>query len=85
MENKKQKKINGIPYIAIGNNELANKKKAGKFAICPNCKKKKKIEYGKSKKLLPNGKYTKLKTSKMLGFVNCGDKSYMVTLSGKLI
>ncbi len=66
-----------IPYVAFGNEELKNKPLAGDTAICPKCKKKHKIKYGTDKK---TGEVTT-----MVGFVTCGENSYMVSLEGKLI
>ena len=59
-----------IPYFAIGNEELAQKKLAGTHATCPKCGKKHKIKYGSSESL-------------SLGFVDCGKKSYLVVIEGK--
>ena len=63
--------------LTIGNEELLSLKKASKFAICPNCGEKHKIEYGTNSK---TGK-----TSTMLGFVSCGQKDYLVTIDGKIL
>ena len=62
-----------IPYIAYGNDELALKKDAGDFAKCPKCQKQHKIKFGTI-----DGK-----ESKLLGFISCGKKDYLATLSGK--
>jgi ssDNA-binding Zn-finger/Zn-ribbon topoisomerase 1 len=62
---------------AIGNDELEEKEKAGKTALCPKCKKRHKIRHGTDTK---TGK-----TSNLLGFVNCGKESYLVAVAGKLI
>ena len=66
-----------IPYVAFGNDELKNKSLAEDTAICPKCKKKHKIKYGTDEK---TGEVTT-----MVGFVTCGEDSYMVSLAGKLI
>ena len=63
-----------IPYFAIGNRELAQKKPAGTHATCPKCGKKHKIEYGTEK----DGK-----ESATLGFVDCKGKSYLVVINAK--
>ena len=63
-----------IPYFAIGNRELAQKKPAGTHATCPICGKTHKIKYGTGK----DGK-----ESATLGFVDCGKKSYLVVIEGK--
>ena len=66
------------PFIAIGNDELGEE--AGENVTCPNCGKKHKIEYGEKK-----NKKGEWKPSKMLGFVKCGEKSFLVTINNKLI
>lgn len=48
--------------------------------ICPNCNKLHEIKYGKRK--LPDGT---LVESKMLGFVKCEDKEFLVTLGGESV
>ena len=65
------------PFVAYGNNELDEKETAGKDAVCPNCKKKHTITFGTDAE---TGK-----TSKMLGFVKCGEESYLVSINGKLL
>ena len=65
--------MEGVPFFAIGNEELAQKKLAGTHATCPNCGKKHKIEYGTDE----DGKES------ILGFVDCGKKSYSVAVAGK--
>ena len=67
-----------IPYFAIGNNELEKLKPVGETAKCPKCKKRHKVEYGKKK--MPDGHYEE---TKMLGFVKCGEDSYLVSVNGK--
>ena len=67
-------KAEDIPYFAIGNRELAQKKPAGTHATCPICGKTHKIKYGTGK----DGK-----ESATLGFVDCGKKSYLVVIEGK--
>ena len=63
-----------IPFFAIGNEELTQKKLAGTHATCPKCGKKHKIKYGTGK----DGK-----ESATLGFVDCKGKSYLVVINGK--
>jgi hypothetical protein len=67
-----------IPYFAIGNNELATKKPIGKTVKCPHCGKRHTVNYGE--KVNPDGTKT---PSKTLGFVNCGKRSYLVSIAGK--
>jgi len=78
--------VKEIPYMAIGNNELASKPKAGKTAKCQ-CGCEHNIEYGTSKTLLPDGTYTKPRVSKMVGFIRCdkNGKTYLATIEGKLL
>jgi len=83
--NKPSKGKKKIPFFAIGNNELADKKTAGKFAKCPKCKKKKIIEFPMSKTLLPNGKWSKHKKTKVTGLVSCCKGTYLVSMGGKLL
>jgi hypothetical protein len=70
-------KKNDVPFFAIGSNELKDKPIAGETAICPNCKKNHKIKFGTNIK-------TK-KEDKMLGFVNCGKESFLVSINNQLI
>jgi hypothetical protein len=73
-----------IPYFAIGNNELKEKKPIGKTVVCKNCGKRHKVEYGTSKKYDPITKqWSKPKPSKEMGFVTCGKKSFLVSIAGK--
>jgi hypothetical protein len=66
--------------IAISNNELEYLSSVGRTAKCPNCGKMHKVKYGK--KVLKDG--TKVPTN-MLGFVKCGNNSYLVSIEDKLI
>jgi len=66
-----------IPFFAIGNNELEGKLLVGDTALCPHCKKKRKVKYGTDAE---TGE-----VSKTLGFVNCGKESYLVSVGGKLL
>ncbi len=66
-----------VKMLAIGNNELVDRQKVGRMAICPRCKKKHIIKFGKDTK---SGK-----VSKFLGFVECGEDVYLVSIEGKLL
>lgn len=68
----------------IGNDEIEKLPKIGKFVMCKRCGKKHKVNYGKSRKYLGDGKYGPWQKSH-LGFVDCGKHSYLVTISGKLL
>jgi hypothetical protein len=69
-----------IPYIAIGNGELANNEDVGDTILCPRCKKHHDIEYGDE--VLKDGTR---KPSKILAFYRCKGKSYLAGIGGKLI
>jgi len=71
--------LDGVPYFAVGNNELEKQPKVSKTCICPNCKKKHKIDYGKDVK---TGE-----VSTILAFVNCpkSKSSYLVAVNQKII
>jgi len=72
-------KFDDIGYFAVGNEELKNQPKAGKFTNCPNCKKKHKVQYGKDTK---TGEIDTI-----VGFVNCSSngKAYLVAINQILI
>lgn len=61
---------------AIDNDKLNENKTAGKYAICPNCKKKKEIIWAKNEEG---------KECKMIGAVKCGENDYLVAIDGKLL
>lgn len=63
--------------FAIGNNELDQLEPIGKKTKCPQCGKQHEVKYGE--KVNPDG--TK-EPSKLLGYVNCGKKSYLVAVKG---
>ena len=62
-----------LPYFAIGNEELVDKKPVGRTATCPKCKKKHLVEYGT----------TEGKINNTLGFVTCKKTTYLVSVAGK--
>lgn len=65
-----------IPFFAIGNNELADLPTAdGETVPCPHCGEARPLSYGTC-----NGVENRL-----LGFVKCGDATYLATLGGKLL
>ena len=66
--------------FAIGNDELKKLPNAGDMAKCPGCGKAHVIKYGD--KIEKDGTKT---PSKLLGFVKCGEDSYMVSINGKLL
>lgn len=66
-----------IPFVAFGNEELAGNPKVGKTAKCPKCSKQHKVKYGTNTK---TGKEFKL-----LAFVSCGKKTYLVGVNQKTI
>ena len=64
--------------LAIGNDELGED--VGDTAKCLNCGKEHKVKYGK--RVLEDG--SKM-PSKSLGYVSCREKSFLVSLMGKLL
>lgn len=64
-----------IPYLAVGNDELGEE--VGVKIKCSRCKKMHTIKYGKRK--IGN----KWVNSKILGYVNCGKKAYLVAINGR--
>ena len=64
-----------MEYFAIGNNELSGKKPISSITECPNCRKKHRVKYGTDTK---TGEI-----SKLLGFVNCGEEQFLVSVAGK--
>jgi len=89
MTNKEEKKeerkigsrgsLDGVPYFAVGNNELERQPKVGKTCICPNCKKRHKVSYGEDAK---TGE-----VSTILAFVYCpkSGSSYLVAVNQKIL
>ena len=83
---RKEKGMSKIPYFAIGNNELANKPMIGKTILHKLCGKKHIVKYGTSREYnRETKKYSPPRKSKDLGFVNCGKKTYLVSVAGKEI
>jgi hypothetical protein len=70
--------IDGVPYIAIGNNELGGE--LGDMARCPHCGEMRAVRYGDQ--VLDDG--TRV-PSKTLAFVSCGEASYIVGIKGREI
>ena len=66
------------PFVAIGNDEIGEK--VGKTLKCKRCGKRHKVEYGEE--ILKGG--TRI-PSKLLGFIKCRGKAYLVAIDGKLI
>ena len=68
-----------IPFRAVGNEEIKNNPtvKEGDMIFCKICGGKHPLKYGTNLK-------TKKKTN-MLGFINCGKKSYLVSVDDKLL
>lgn len=66
------------PYIGFGNEQLENQPivKKGDEIICPDCGMLHKIKYGKDS----DGN-----ESDMLGFYNCGEKTMLASINGKLV
>ena len=66
--------------FAIGNDKLESLPSVGKTAKCPVCGEMHEIKYGEV--ILEDGTR---KPSNMLGFINCGKKTYLVSIKDKLI
>ena len=66
------------PFIAIGNDELGED--VVDEIICGRCGKKHKVKY--CERILPDGT---MQPSKLVGFIKCGGKPYLVAINGKLI
>ena len=69
---------NKLPFIAIGNDELGDP--VGETAPCPRCSETHTVKYGET----VNKDGTR-SPSKLLGFVKCGEDSYLVAVAGKLM
>jgi hypothetical protein len=69
-----------LPYVAFGNDELDRMPEAGEKFDCPRCKKKHLIRYGHQ--VESDGTKT---PSRMIGFVRCKGKSYLVSVRGMLV
>jgi hypothetical protein len=74
--------MDGVPYVAIGNEELVGKPtcKKGDMLPCSECGGKHPLQY--VKEIMPDG--SKRETS-TLGFIKCGDKSFLRSVAGKLM
>jgi len=68
-----------IPFKAIGNDELGESD-VGETIKCKRCGKRHKVRYGE--RVLADGTW---QPSKLLGFIKCGGKPYLVAINGKLI
>lgn len=71
-----------IPFIAVGAEELGE---PANEILCPNCGNIHPIQYGTSKKLLPDGTWSESKPCGLLGYYMCEGKTYLATLNGRLI
>ena len=76
------RKITEENHMAIGNDQLGGV--IGEQAICPNCKKLHKVEFGTARDWLPDGSLSEPRPSNM-GYVKCGDDVYIVAVGGKKI
>jgi len=74
-----------VPFMSISNEELSQKKDVSTVVTCKNCGRKHKVEYGTSKTLKDEGTYTEPVKSNMLGFVKCGEETFLVSIAGKEI
>jgi len=69
--------MSDVPFVAIGADELGED--IGEEALCTRCGETHTVEYGTK---TVEGKQV---PSKMLGFVKCGENSYLVSINGKRI
>jgi hypothetical protein len=70
-----------MPFVAYGNGEINSwSERVGDTATCPNCGKAHEVKYGEK----VNADSTR-QPSKMLAFVSCGEKSFLVGIQGKVI
>jgi hypothetical protein len=67
-----------IPWMAIGNKELANLPDIGETTLCWMCGKQHEVEYGEE--ILIDG--TKI-PSKLMAFFKCRGRLYMCGINGK--
>lgn len=69
-----------VPFIAVGNDELGPP--LGDTFHCPRCNAPHQVEYGTSKKLLPNGTWSAPVESRLLGFYKCNGELYLAGIDG---
>ena len=67
-------------YVAVGKHELGEP--VGETVPCPHCGAEHAVEYGTSRRLLPDGTWSKPEPSKLLGFYRCGDSLYLASVDG---
>ena len=70
-----------IPYITVGAEELGE---PANEILCPHCGDMHPIQYGTSKKLLPDGTWSDPVPDKLVGFYKCNGKLYLGTINGRL-
>lgn len=68
--------------LTVGNDELGDEIEK---VLCPRCGDIHGIEYGKSRKMLPDGTMSEWEESKSMGFYKCGGKIYLATIDGKAL
>lgn len=67
-----------LPFVAIGNDELARAEPLGPTVACWVCEGTHEVQYGE--KVLPDGSRV---PSKLLAFFKCGDATYLCGMDGK--
>jgi hypothetical protein len=72
--------MKGVPFVAFGNEELDENERIGKTVKCPKCGKRHTVKYGEA--VEPDGTRT---LCNLLGFVNCGKSTYLVSVRGRKI
>ena len=65
-----------LPFVAIGNDELGGPVPDDALIKCKRCGVPHKLEYGKNEAGVE---------TRTVGFVRCGEKSYLVAVNGKLV
>ena len=73
--------LNGIPYLAIGNDELKDNDVIGDSIICYVCGQEHEIRYGDEVKEI-DGKEVRTKST-LLAIYDCGGKTYLAGIAGK--
>ena len=75
--------MTSIPFTAVGANELGDDLED--TVRCPKCGKSHPLEYGTSRRLLPDNTWTESKPDKSMAFYHCGDRLYMAGVGGKYL
>lgn len=74
---------NGVPFTTIYEDQLGGP--VGETAVCPKCGEEHEVLYGMSVHRNEKTGEEVTRPSKVLGYVECGGKSLLVALEGRLI